>query len=41
MIMIVTLHTLGHGGAIKNTDINSINFAIAHILKSCSIVAVN
>ena len=41
MVMIVILHTLGHGGALNNLDINSGNFFIAHLLKSLSIVAVN
>ena len=26
MIMIVTLHTLGHGGALNNTNVFSANF---------------
>lgn len=41
MIMIITLHTLGHGGALKNTNILSTNFFGAHFLKSLAIVAVN
>lgn len=41
MIMIVTLHTLGHGGALKNTQVSSANFFVAHLLESLSIVAVN
>lgn len=41
MIMIVILHTLGHGGALNNLDINSGNFFIANLLESLSIVAVN
>ena len=41
MIMIVILHTLGHGGALNNTQVWSTNFFIAHFLESLSIVAVN
>lgn len=41
MVMIVTWHALGHGGAINNTEISSMNFFIAHILKSLAVVAVN
>lgn len=41
MIMIVTWHALGHGGAINNTDISGANFFVAHILKSLAVVAVN
>lgn len=41
MIMIVTLHTLGHGGGLDNIQVSSTNFFIAHLLKSLSIVAVN
>lgn len=41
MIMIVTLHTLGHGGALNNTNILSANFFVANFLKSLAIVAVN
>ncbi|MCU7212920.1 acyltransferase family protein [Turicibacter sanguinis] len=41
MVMIVSLHTLGHGGGLNNTTVNSINFIFNHILESLSIVAVN
>lgn len=41
MIMIVSLHTLGHGGGLTNTTVNSMNFVFNHILESLSIVAVN
>lgn len=41
MVMVVTLHTIGHGGGFKNTDINSNNFVILHFLQSLSIIAVN
>lgn len=41
MVMIITLHTLGHGGVLDNTDIHSNNFFLGHIIESFSIVAVN
>lgn len=41
MVMIVTLHTLGHGGGLNNTQVLSVNFIIVHILQSLSVVAVN
>lgn len=41
MLMIVTLHTLGNGGALTNTNINSFNFFLQNVLESISIVAVN
>lgn len=41
MIMIVTVHTLGHGGALNNIDVESTNFVLAHFLESLAIVSVN
>lgn len=41
MVMIVTLHTLMHGGAIRDIDIKSVNFILTHLLESISIIAVN
>ena len=41
MLMIVFLHTLGHGGGLANTNVNSFNFFISHLIESLSIVAVN
>lgn len=41
MLMIVLLHTLGHGGGLTNTNVNSFNFFISHLIESLSIVAVN
>lgn len=41
MVMVVTLHVLGHGGAIEGIEVNTLNFYIAHFLESFSIVAVN
>lgn len=41
MIMIVTLHVLGHGGGFKSTNIYSGNFFVVNIIKSLTIVAVN
>lgn len=41
MVMIVILHTLGHGGGFKSVDIYSNNFFCVNFIKSLSIVAVN
>lgn len=41
MLMIVFLHTLGHGGGLTNTNVNSFNFFISNLIESLSIVAVN
>ncbi|WP_300351639.1 acyltransferase [Clostridium sp.] len=41
MIMIVILHTLGHGGALDGTSIGNYNFIIVNLLESISIVGVN
>ena len=41
MIMIVMLHTLGHGNALESLNIYSKNFIVSTMFKSLSIVAVN
>ena len=41
MVMIIFLHTLGHGWALKSLDVASSNYFIANFIKSMSIVAVN
>ena len=41
MMMIIGLHSLGHGGILENTRVGSLNFFLAHLLESASIIAVN
>lgn len=41
MMMIVILHTLGHGGAYTEIKVESSNMIVVHIMESLSIVAVN
>lgn len=41
MIMVVTLHYMGHGGALDNTRQFSLNFYYANFVESFSIYAVN
>lgn len=41
MVMIVVLHTIGHGGGFKSINIYSNNFFYVNIIKSLTIVAVN
>lgn len=41
MVMIIGLHSLGHGGILENTRVGSLNFFLAHVLESASIIAVN
>lgn len=41
MLMVVTLHFMGHGGILDNVKVFSTNFYIANLLQSFSIYAVN
>lgn len=41
MIMIIMVHTLGHGGALSNINVGSTNFYVGNFLEAISIVAVN
>lgn len=41
MFMIITLHTLGHGGIVWNKNLEGINYDIAWLLEIMSFCAVN
>ncbi|MZL11761.1 acyltransferase, partial [Clostridium beijerinckii] len=41
MLMVVTLHFMGHGGILNNVRVGSFNFFIANLMESFSIYAVN
>lgn len=41
MIMVISLHYLGHGGVLYNADIFSVNFFVSNLIESLCIFAVN
>ena len=41
MLMVISLHYLGHGGVLYNADIFSVNFFVSNLIESLCIFAVN